>query len=118
MSSLSEEVCKLRRDDCYSETLGVGRGWLLSHNKGMSDSVVQGTLGFIMVSKDTFPTKVPGRTDSIHRLQTVLVFFPTLLSSPGDLGKTGEDPDRQTSKSQSQSRPDRVCMVRAQEPSF
>lgn len=48
------EAYKLRREDCYSET--PGRGRLLSHNKGTSDNVAQGTLGFIMVSKDTvFP---------------------------------------------------------------
>lgn len=52
MSSLSVEVYKLRTDDCYSETLGVGRGWLLSHNKRTSDCVAQGPLGFIMVSRD------------------------------------------------------------------
>lgn len=68
--------------------------------------MAQCTLGFIMVSKDNLPTKAPGRTDSIHRLQTVVMFFLTLLSSPDDLGKTGEDPDRQTSKLQSQNRPE------------
>lgn len=84
MSSSSVEVYKLRGDDCYSETLGVGRGWLLSHNKRTSDCVAQGTLGFVMVSKDNIsPTKAPGKADRLDRLQTVpasLLAFPTLMT--------------------------------------
>lgn len=85
MSSLSVEVYKLRTYDCYSETLGVGSGWLLSHDKRTSDCVAQGTLGVMMVSKDKISPLKPraeltGWTGYKQSLPLFLLSFLVLMT--------------------------------------
>lgn len=57
----------------------------MSHNKGTSDCVAQGTLGFIMVSKDTvFPLKpqagLTASTGYKQFLCSFLLFFLALMT--------------------------------------